>query len=158
MNRTLKRKNKNRKNKSGKNKTKRFFHRKKERKSRKHVKFLLKGGNINPPSFQPFNELDGKYYSLNSHNNDPLNSNTIISERNLPNMTQIKGGRRKRKMKGGTFIATSSLANNPFTNFGSVSGAITGSNLINGQTLGVSPDPIIQPSYYTYNEYRPPLA
>ena len=152
MNKTLKKKL--RKNKTTK---KRFFHRK-----RKHMKkIIIKGGNINPPSFQPYNELEGKTYQLNTFNNDPTNPTLILSSRNLPNMI---GGKRRhkrrtiKKLKGGSFLSTSSLVNNPFTSFGSINGALTGSNIVSGIPTYPNPDLLYQPSYYTYNEYRPPLA
>jgi hypothetical protein len=160
MNKTIKRKlRKNKTMKKEGKKSRRFFH--KKGKSTKKGKIVIKGGNINPASFQPFNELEGKYYEFNNHNNDPTNPTLILSSRNLPNMI---GGRRKKKnksakkMKGGSFLSTSSLVNNPFTSFGSVNGALTGSNLVSGIPISPNPDLLYQPSYYTYNEFRPPLA
>ena len=157
MNKTIKRKlRKNKTMKKGRKshkKSRRFFHKK--------PKIIIKGGNINPPSFQPYNELEGKFYEVNNHNNDPTNPTFILSSRNLPNMVGGKKRRHKKgnkKMKGGTFLSTSSLVNNPFTSFGSINGAFTGSNLVTGFPIYPNPDLLYQPSYYTYNEYRPPLA
>ena len=86
MNKTSKRKlRKNKttkKGKKGNRKSKRFFHRKNIKKD----KIVIVGGNINPPSFQPFSELEGKYYELNNHMGDPTNADVTLSSRNLPDI------------------------------------------------------------------------
>ena len=72
---------------------------KKINKSKKKFFFkkkLMKGGNINPPSFQPFGQPNQFYNSLNNYNNDPSDTYNSISSRNLPSML---GGKKRKNIK-----------------------------------------------------------
>ena len=117
------------------------------------MKKRIVGGNINPASFQNFETSQNQYfYNVNTHNNDPINPNLLISSRTLPN---IIGGKKKRKMKnkktlrrikGGYSLLS---PNNVLTSFGDSDGAAIGSTIITSNSIPDS-SPISQPAY-NYN-------
>ena len=124
----------------------------------------MNGGSNEPPSFS---NLPIRYfYSENTHQHDPLNPNTIVSSRTLPN---IKGGKKSKKsykhMKGGDFMGKTSdallgsqLSLNPVGSIGSVSGSMISSNLLSGTPNIENPALTVQPVNDIYNSANPQLA
>ena len=124
------------------------------------------GGNINPASFQPFQQHQDQYhYDVNNYVNDPNDPSVTMSSRNFPD---IVGGkkrrntrriRRGRKMRGGNidlFLGNGS-SNNALTSFGSIDGALMGRSIISGQEL-TDGSVYTQPAYSTYNAHSSPKA
>jgi hypothetical protein len=156
MKRVLRNKtNKKRKHKKGCGCKKRVFSSKRK----------ITGGNINPASFQSFQDHPDKYYyDVNSHNSDPIDPTNMISSRNIPNFTggnkKHRQTRRKNKSKkilrGGNPMLPGA-SNNALTNFGNYDMAYSARSLVSGEPLP-STDVMDQPSYYTYSAYRSPLA
>jgi len=122
-----------------------------------------KGGNINPPSFQPFqSSQDQYYYAKNDYMNDPSDPSILVSARNIPMLGGKKTRRKKdnknkkqKKMKGGDPILGTGPTNNVFTSFGNYEGSFIGKTLASAMPLPVN-SVIDQPSYHTYNEHRLP--
>ena len=140
----------------------RLLNKKKTKKNRK-----MMGGNINPPSFQDFQQSPNQYYyGQNTYNNDSSDPSQLVSSRNLSNML---GGKKNKKMKktlkfkktkGGMFdpVLGSSSLNNSFTSFGNFGQSSIGSSLVLGQDSTSRMFDINNPSSQTYNQYSPPLA
>lgn len=117
---------------------------------------LIKGGNINPASF------DGNlplryYYGQNDYQNDPSAPNAIESARNLPAI--IKGGKRRnnKKIKGGDMLLGSAYSSNPVMTFGTLDGASNSVNLLYGSST-VNPSVYNQPTLNGHTTNNPPLA
>jgi len=117
---------------------------------------LIKGGNINPPSF------DGNlpiryYYGQNDYQNDPTSPIAIESARNLPGI--IKGGKRRKnkKIKGGDMLLGSAYSNNPFVSFGTTDGARNAVDVLYGSTT-TNPSVYNQPVLNGHTSNNPPLA
>lgn len=96
-------------------------------------------GGFGPASYSAGSLPSTSYYSLNNYANDPNNSSTMMSSRNLPNMV---GGKRQKKCKkcgkmyrGGSFNGVSS--------FGTTSGGI---DLLSRSNNMVNPAPYDQPA------------
>lgn len=146
------------------NKSNRKHKHKKGKKNLFSSKRRMVGGNINPASFQPFGSSPEQYYyKLNNYMNDPSDPGTTMSSRNYPNLVGgKKKSRRKRKMmkpikiKGGNPMLPGST-NNALTNFGNYDMPPSALSLVNSSPLP-NTDVFDQPSYYTYNADRPPLA
>jgi len=126
----------------------------------------MRGGNINPASFQPFQQHQDQYhYDVNNYNNDPNDPSVAMSSRNFPDI--VGGKRRKRarrsrkgrKIRGGNIdlILGNGASNNPLTSFGSVDGAFMGKSIVNGEQL-TDGSVFNQPAYSTYNANSTPLV
>ena len=159
MKRTISRKlrNKSKKNRKHRNKKAYGF-------TKKHRKMM--GGNINPASFQPFQQHQDQYhYDVNNYVNDPNDPSVVMSSRNFPDIVggkkrrNTKRVRRGRKMRGGNldlFLGSGS-SNNALSSFGSIDGAFIGKSIITGQQL-TDGSVFNQPAYSTYNANSIPLA
>lgn len=117
---------------------------------------VMKGGNINPTSFD--GNLPLRYfYGQNDYMNDP--STAAISSRNLPPI--IKGGKRRvkksRMMKGGDMLLGEAYSGNPLVSFGTLDGARNSVDLLYGNST-VNPSVYNQPSLNGHNSNNPPLA
>lgn len=126
---------------------------------------VIKGGNINPPSFT--GNLPLRYfYGQNDYMNDP--SVASESARNLPAI--IKGGKRRtkkntsgkknrriKKMKGGDMLLGSAYSNNPLVSFGTTDGAYNSVNLLYGNQ-STNPSVYDQPALNGHNINNPALA
>lgn len=151
------------KNKTKKYKSKKNLNKKRRNKSKKNK--IMIGGNINPPSFQPFEQQSNQYYyRLNDYNNDP--NNNITSSRNLPDMIggkKMKKTRKNkmRKIKGGTilpdFILGNSQMNNAVTSFANFSLADIAPTILSGNSIDNN-SVTYQPAAITYNGRNPPLV
>jgi hypothetical protein len=109
------------------------------------MKKKIIGGNINPPSFQNFEESkDQYYYDVNTHNNDLNNPNFLVSTRTLPNFVGGKKNKRTRKIRGGYSLLNG--GSDSLSSFGNLSGATIGSTIFSGEQI-VDPSPISQPAY-----------
>jgi hypothetical protein len=151
MKRTISRKLRNKSKKCRKNRHK------------KRCGCKMMGGNINPASFQPFQQHQNQYhYDVNTYVNDPNDQSITMSSRNLPD---IIGGKKRRntkrrhKMRGGNvdFFLGNGSSNNALTSFGSIDGALMGKSIISGQQL-TDGSVFNQPAYSTYNANSMPLA
>ena len=149
--------------KTKKYKSKKEINKKRKNKSKKHFfSKKIKGGNINPPSFETFGNSNQYYYPINNYNNDPSDSNNSISSRNLSNIVggkKNKKTKKMRKIKGGLdpFLGNGSM-NNSLTSFGNVGQSVLGSNLVTGNNLNNNSLISDYPSAHTYNQYNPPLV
>ena len=117
---------------------------------------LIKGGNINPPSF------DGNlpiryYYGQNDYQNDPTSPIAIESARNLPGI--IKGGKRRnnKKIRGGDMLLGSVYSNNPVVSFGTIDGARNSVDVLYGNTT-TNPSVYSQPTLNGFTSNNPPLV
>ena len=136
-----------------------------KRKTKKNRKMM--GGNINPPSFEHFQQSPNQYYyDTNSYSHDSSDPSQLIPSRNLPNML---GGKKNKKMKktlknkktkGGMFdpVLGSSSLHNSFTSFGNFGQSSIGSSLVLGEDSTSRMFNNNHPSSQTYNEYSPPLV
>ena len=129
----------------------------KKRKSRKNAKKrgctrklrMMRGGNINPASFQPFGNSSGQYYyNPNNYAGDPSDPSIVMSSRNLPSMM---GGKKKlRRIRGGEPFMSS-----VFGSLGNLNGAATGTTVFSGRQLTNDLAIVNNPKY---NAHSPPLA
>ena len=149
------------KKRCGCTKINRFSRRNRRSLTKKHRK--MKGGNINPASFQPFQQHQNQYhYDVNTYVNDPSDPSVVMSSRNFPDLVggkKQKKTRRVRKMRGGNldlFLGNGS-SNNALTSFGSIDGALMGKSIISGEQL-TDGSVFNQPAYSTYNANSLPLA
>jgi hypothetical protein len=126
----------------------------------------MMGGNINPASFQPFQQHQDQYhYDVNNYVNDPNDPSVTMSSRNFPDIVggkkrrKTKCAKRCRKMRGGNvdFFLGNGSSNNALTSFGSIDGALMGKSIISGQQL-TDGSVFNQPAYSTYNANSTPLA
>jgi len=110
-------------------------------------------------------------YPLNSHEIDPINPNTLISARNLPDIVLVGGKGKKqkktetknktnkknnKKMKGGDALLGQN-PNMPITSFGTTSGAYDFHNIMNFNN-SVNPAPYVQPVLNMYGDHNNPLV
>jgi len=155
--------------------TKKNFHKKKSMRKKKSYRkrsmkggcgcsssSLMKGGNINPASFN--SDLPIRYfYGQNSYANDPSDPSVVENSRNLPAILTSGGGKKRktkmirRKMRGGDVLTGSSFVNNPFMTFGTIDGATNSVNILYGNQT-VNPSVYDQPISKGFNFANPPLA
>lgn len=114
-------------------------------------------------------------YPLNSHEIDPLNPDTIVSARNLPDIVS-GGGKGKKQKKTETKKKNSKKENKsinkktrggdallgqnpnmPITSFGTSSGAYDFHNIMHLNN-GVNPAPYVQPVLKMYGDHNNPLV
>ena len=156
MKRIISRKNRNKSKKICK-------HRNKKRCGCTKKQRKMIGGNINPASFQPFQQHQNQYhYDVNTYANDPNDPSITMSSRNLPNIgggKKYRNTKRHRKMRGGNvdFFLGNGSSNNALTSFGSIDGALMGKSIISGEQL-TDGSVFSQPAYSIYNANSIPLA
>ena len=142
-----------------KNQTKKY-----KRKSSKKIKSkrrTMKGGNCGCNNHMTGGLSNSSFfYPLNTHNTDPLAPSAIIDSRLLPN-PPLKGGKRNRKIKGGSADLTktfSTLATpffpasnymNPIVANGTTAGAISTNAILTGNPNITNPSTVIPPAQPT---------
>ena len=127
---------------------------------------LIKGGNINPPSFD--GSLPIRYfYGANDHVNDSSDPSVVINARNLPNPSYggsklkksktIKRRKLRKLLKGGDILMGSTYSNNPMMTSMTTDGAQHAVNILYG-TPPVNPISYDQPVLNGFSTHNPPLA
>jgi hypothetical protein len=121
---------------------------------------VIKGGNVNSPSFNGSLPLR-YYYGQNDEINNPNTPGVVENSRNLPEISFIGGKksrrRRQKKVKGGDMLYGSAYFNNPFMNFGTSDGAANSVNILYGNQVA-NPSVFDQPALRGFNNSNTPLA
>jgi hypothetical protein len=100
---------------------------------RQSNKKKIKGGTaLGPASLSNYDSTNQYTYPLFDVTQDPLNASAITDSRQLPNM--VGGKRRKRSLRGGSDAMIHNYNNNLLTNSNTIMGALSGANIVTGNT------------------------
>lgn len=145
---------------------------KKSKKRRTHRKNITKGGcgcgkisgGFGGATFKPFESSPNQYYyQLNSHNQDP-NSPAIMGSERLSNnvlrggsvKNKSSGKKKSKKMRGGNLLL-GTTAPNSVVSFGTVQGAMEGSNVMSGIS-NTNPEVYSQPVENKFGTHNVPIV